>query len=83
MHESPIARQLVAAAEREALAAGSSRVTRMDIRLGPEGAYVPDSLRVHIQAAAAGTAVEDAEVEITSVLTGGAELVSIDVEESA
>ncbi len=81
MHESPVARELVEVATREAEAAGHNRVTRMAIQLGPDGGYVPDSLQIHIRAAATGTPVEGAEVEITQVLVGGPELVSIDVEE--
>ncbi len=81
MHESPVARQLVAEAARQAAAAGSPRVTRMEIRLGPEGGYIPDSLSMHIAAAAVGTAAEGARVEIETRLDGGPELVSIEVEE--
>ncbi len=83
MHESPVARELVQAATCEASAAGHTRVTRMAIRLGPDGGYVPDSLRMHILAAATGTSVEGAQVDITPALVGGPELVSIDVEESS
>ena len=81
MHESPLARQLVAEAERQAELAGHARVTRMEILLGPDGGYVPDSLRMHILAAATGTAAEGAQVDIETRLDGGPELVSIDVEE--
>ncbi len=80
MHESPIAQQLVGAAVRKA---GDARVTRMAIRLGPEGGYVPDSLQMHIRAAATGTSAEGTEVEVSTVLEGGAELVSIEIEETA
>lgn len=83
MHESPVARELVAAATREAEATGNSRVIRLAIRLGPDGGYVPDSLQMHIRAAATGTLVEGAQVDITTVLNGGPELVSIDVEENS
>lgn len=81
MHESPVARELIEAATREA--AGNGKVVRMAIRLGPDGGYVPDSLQMHIRAAATGTAVEGAEVQITQALEGGPELVSIDVEGSS
>lgn len=83
MHESPVAKELVVEAARQATVAGYSRVSRMELRLGPDGGYVPDSLAMHIQAAAAGTSVEGVEVEITTVLEGGPELVRIDVEEKA
>lgn len=83
MHESPIARQLVEAAAREAESAGTGRVTRLAIQLGPDGGYVPDSLQMHIRAAATGTPIEDAEIDITPVLAGGPVLVSIDMEESS
>lgn len=83
MHESPIARQLVEAATREAGGQGEAKITRMEVRLGPDGAYVPDSLRMHILAAATGSTAEGAEVDITPVLVGGAELVSIEIEERA
>ena len=83
MHESPVARELVAEAARQAAIAGYLRVSRMEVRLGPDGGYVPDSLAMHIQAAATGTAAEGAEIEITPVPVGGPELVRIDVEEQA
>ena len=83
MHESPVAKELVVEAARQAAVAGYNRVSRMEVSLGPDGGYVPDSLAMHIKAAASGTSAEGVAVEITTVLEGGPELVRIDVEERA
>ncbi len=81
MHESPVARELVEAAVKNA--GDARRVTLLEIRLGPEGGYLPDALKLHIGAAAVGTVVEGADIEISQTLSGGPELVSINVEETA
>ena len=80
MHESPVARELLRAAVESS---DGQRIISMEIKLGPEGGYVPDSLEAHILAAAVDTVAENAKIAITPVLSGGAELVSIDVEENA
>lgn len=83
MHESPVARELVQAATNAVIDSGANQVTRLEIRLGPDGGYLPDSLEMHIRAVATGTPVEGAQIEITQALSGGPELVSIDVEEKS
>ncbi len=83
MHESPVARELVQAAANTIDTNERGRITRLKINLGPDGGYLPDSLEMHIRAVAIGTPVEGAEIEITQVLNGGPELVSLDVEESS
>lgn len=78
MHESPVARDLL----RVALdSSRGRRITSIHIKLGPEGGYVPESLEAHILAAAIGTSADGAKITVTSVLTGGAELVSVNVED--
>lgn len=79
MHESPVAQELVRVAIETAQSHGVEHVTKMVLNVGPEGEYVAESLRSHIQFAASGSVVEGCEIEITTVPQGGVELVSVDV----
>jgi hydrogenase nickel incorporation protein HypA/HybF len=58
MHDSAMARGLIAAAERAAREAGAPRVRRVRVRVGALAGISADHLRHHFEAALAGTSLE-------------------------
>ena len=82
MHESAVARDLVAKAVDEAHRQGAVRVTTFHVLLGPEGHLDAGALALAVAAASEGTLAEGAAVETGEGTRHEVMLVSIDVEDS-
>lgn len=86
MHERALMQDLMRKIEEVALAAGATRVTRVDVRLGALSHFTADHFQEHFVDASRGTIAEGAEVgavleeDITDERARDVLLVSVDVE---
>jgi len=64
MHEASLMRDLMGKVEQLAREHGSSRVTRVGVRLGALSHFSPDHFREHFDRASRGTLAEGAALEI-------------------
>ncbi len=65
MHESRLVADLIDRIERELLRSGAARVTGVRIEIGALSHVTVETLRSHLEEAAAGTAAEGAALSIT------------------
>jgi hydrogenase nickel incorporation protein HypA/HybF len=66
MHELSIARELLAAIERN-LEPGGARVVRVNVDVGSAAGIVPESLRFAFRVIAEGTRIDGAELAVTTM----------------
>lgn len=71
MHEHSVVNGLVQQALDAAGGAGSSRVIRVKVSLGPWSTFTPEHLRTHFEHAALGTAAEGADLEVVPADAAG------------
>ncbi|MEI8216801.1 MAG: hydrogenase maturation nickel metallochaperone HypA [Eubacteriales bacterium] len=67
MHEYPITQQIIKLAEKHAVEAGASKVTKVELVVGDYSGFIGDSIQMYFDIISEGSLCEGAEIEIIRV----------------